>query len=92
MLYGGLLVLFLLHGVSALKILAILYANYRITRACGTRKVAPFIIWTFNLAILFANKIFEGYAFGSVLPFLSFLVRSVANIDIERTDMRDTAG
>lgn len=74
LLYGGLAVLILLHGVSAFKILLILAINYQITKVTGSMPVAPLAIWAFNIAVLFANKVFEGYNFGSILPFLAFLV------------------
>lgn len=49
-----------LHGVSALKILAILYLNYKIATALPKQYVAP-CTWTFNIVVLFANELCRGY-------------------------------
>lgn len=63
----GFAVVFLLalHGVSALKVLAILYINYQVATALPRRYV-PAATWAFNIAILFANDIFRGYRFGDM--------------------------
>jgi protein-cysteine N-palmitoyltransferase HHAT len=61
----ALLFLIALHGFSALKVLLILYANYRI----GTilpRKYVPGATWIFNVCVLFANELCEGYKFKSM--------------------------
>ncbi|RAL16247.1 putative glycerol:H+ symporter (Gup1) [Aspergillus homomorphus CBS 101889] len=49
-----------LHGVSALKVLAILYINYRICKSLP-RDYIPAATWTFNIMTLFANELCAGY-------------------------------
>ena len=63
----GFAVVFLLalHGVSVLKVLAILYLNYQLATALPRRYV-PAATWSFNVALLFANDIFRGYRFGDM--------------------------
>jgi hypothetical protein len=56
----ALLFLGALHGFSAFKILAILYVNYTIATRLP-RKFVPAATWIFNIGILFANEISEGY-------------------------------
>lgn len=74
MLVSSLVVLVLLHGISSLKILLILYLNFRLPDVAGhASKATPYLIWTVNIAVLFLNEIYRGYKFGSVLPFLAFL-------------------
>ncbi|OJJ50159.1 hypothetical protein ASPZODRAFT_13249 [Penicilliopsis zonata CBS 506.65] len=58
--YFGLVFIVVLHGVSAVKILGIMYVNYRIARGLPQRFV-PAATWTFNIAILFANELCSGY-------------------------------
>ncbi|KAI9832862.1 MAG: hypothetical protein M1826_001029 [Phylliscum demangeonii] len=50
-----------LHGFSALKILFILYVNYRLTKRLPRARI-PIATWLFNIGILFTNKYFRGYA------------------------------
>jgi len=67
----GFAILFIsaLHGVSAIKILLILYANYKI--ATGLPKTyVPAVTWTFNIGILFANELCKGYRFASLATLL----------------------
>ncbi|KAF1938616.1 MBOAT-domain-containing protein [Clathrospora elynae] len=55
-----------LHGFSALKIVAILYANYCI----GTklpRQYVPAATWVFNIGTLFANEFSQGYHYATIL-------------------------
>lgn len=66
-----------LHGTSALKVLALLSANYGLCSLDGIRvpsKVFPVILWAFNMAILFLNEANDGYKYGSVHSALSFMV------------------
>lgn len=53
-----------LHGVSSLKILAILYANYKIAKDVP-RQYVPAATWLFNVGILFANELSGGYKFST---------------------------
>lgn len=74
LLVSSLVILFILHGVSAFKILILLYLNYSVHAWSGNSKYTPYIIWIFNIAMLFSNEIFHGYQLGSLLPELAFLV------------------
>ena len=61
----NLMFLFALHGSSAPKILLILYINFLI--ATKLRKsYVPVVTWTFNVAILFANELAEGYPYARI--------------------------
>lgn len=51
-----------LHGMSAIKVLGILYVNYRIAKSLP-RRYLPAATWTFNIATLFANELCSGYHF-----------------------------
>ncbi|KAF9554748.1 MBOAT-domain-containing protein [Agrocybe pediades] len=62
-----------LHGSSSVKILLIMAANYTIATKTAGSKLGPLLTWAFNGAVLFANEIYQGYSFGSILPILSFL-------------------
>ncbi|KAI9673989.1 MAG: glycerol transporter [Caeruleum heppii] len=53
-----------LHGVSAVKILAILYANYSLATRLRPEAV-PTATWLFNIAVLFANELCRGYRFSA---------------------------
>ena len=57
--------IFALHGVSALKVLLILYFNYKIATVLPKQYV-PTVTWTFNIGILFANELCKGYPFARV--------------------------
>ena len=59
-----------LHGVSALKVLLILYVNFKIATDLP-RKYVPAFTWIFNIAILFANELSHGYAFEKIAVMLS---------------------
>ncbi|CAG7940162.1 unnamed protein product [Penicillium salamii] len=56
----GLVFITALHGVSALKVLLILYINFRIGKDVP-RSYVPAATWGFNLCILFANELLGGY-------------------------------
>ena len=64
-----------LHGTSALKVLAIVSANYAIAKACRGSRAGPALTWMFNAAVLFLNERYHGYRFGDILPGLEYLVR-----------------
>ncbi|KAI2626393.1 MBOAT, membrane-bound O-acyltransferase family-domain-containing protein [Xylaria nigripes] len=62
-----------LHGVSAVKILTILYLNYQVATTLP-RKLVPAATWAFNIGILFANELCQGYKFRAIASLLwSFL-------------------
>jgi len=73
---ASVLLIILLHGASALKVLTILFLNYRIAKNQILGRFTPLAIWTFNILVLFSNEIYVGYPFGKIASFLSFLVIS----------------
>ncbi|GMF75562.1 unnamed protein product [Aspergillus oryzae] len=68
--YFALIFIVALHGVSAIKVLGILYVNYKIAKSLP-RQYVPTITWTFNIAILFANELCTGYPFERIATMLS---------------------
>ncbi|KXX78169.1 Glycerol uptake protein 1 [Madurella mycetomatis] len=66
----ALLYLVVLHGFSAVKILLILALNYRLATGLP-RKYVPAATWVFNICILFANELCEGYKFRDIALFVS---------------------
>lgn len=52
--------------------LGILWINFQISRLSKEarspwmRKAAPLLGWAFNLAVLFANEVWDGYRWGSL--------------------------
>ena len=58
--YFSIVYLTALHGVSALKVLLILYTNFTITTRLPRHYIRPFT-WIFNICILFANELCKGY-------------------------------
>lgn len=67
----------LLHGTSAIKIIALLAINYHVSKFPATpliRKFWPWLIICGNMAILLFNEIWEGYKFGSLHAKLGVLV------------------
>lgn len=70
----SLVILFILHGISSLKILILLYLNYKLHSISGNGKMTPYAIWTFNIAMLFCNEIFKGYPLGAISSHLAFIV------------------
>ncbi|GAB1311011.1 glycerol transporter [Madurella fahalii] len=66
----ALLYLVVLHGFSAVKILLILALNYKLATGL-LRKYIPAATWVFNICILFANELCEGYKFRDVALLVS---------------------
>ena len=60
--------LFALHGSSVFKIVFILYINYNIAKRLP-RAYVPAATWLFNVGILFANDLCNGYSFGTIFGF-----------------------
>jgi len=58
-----------LHGVSAAKVFAILYVNYKVATALP-HKYVPAATWVFNIAILFANELCNGYRFSDAVSLI----------------------
>ncbi|KAF4548335.1 MBOAT-like protein 1 [Elsinoe fawcettii] len=59
-----------LHGVSALKVLLILYTNYKLAKELP-RSYVPAATWIFNIGILFANELGHGYPLAEMLARIS---------------------
>jgi hypothetical protein len=84
--YFALIFITALHGASATKVLAILFANYNIAKALP-RKYIPAATWVFNIATLFANELCGGYPLARVAAFWtsaaddSALLQWARNID-----------
>jgi hypothetical protein len=55
-----------LHGLSAFKIVAILYMNYCIAKRIP-RPYVPATTWIFGVGILFANEFGKGYSYAAIL-------------------------
>ncbi|KAF9061444.1 MBOAT, membrane-bound O-acyltransferase family-domain-containing protein [Rhodocollybia butyracea] len=68
-------ILFLLglHGSSAIKVIAVISANYVIAKSCKSSRMAPILTWVFNFGLLFLNDRYNGYRFGAFIPSLGFL-------------------
>lgn len=68
----GFAIIFLiaLNGISSLKVMLILYLNYQIPTKLPKRYI-PIVTWTFNIGVLFANELCEGYRFASLFSLLS---------------------
>lgn len=73
----ALLFLVILHGVSAAKVLLILYTNYHIAMNLP-RKYMPAVTWFYNIAVLFANELCEGYRFRDLASWITPPVGSSA--------------
>ncbi|KAF7162316.1 hypothetical protein CNMCM5623_007661 [Aspergillus felis] len=58
--YFALVFITALNGVSAIKILVILYLNYKIAKSLP-RKYIPAATWIFNISTLFSNELCGGY-------------------------------
>lgn len=77
--FFALIFLAALHGFSMFKVLAILYLNYNIATSLP-RKYVPVATWAFNIGILFANELGNGYHYRDIGAILSgtspFLLRT----------------
>ncbi|GAB7361388.1 hypothetical protein MBLNU230_g1441t1 [Neophaeotheca triangularis] len=58
-----------LNGISAFKVLFILYLNYQVATATPKAYV-PVATWVFNIGILFANELCHGYRFSDAFAFI----------------------
>lgn len=66
----ALIYLVVLHGVSAFKILAILWLNYQVATSLP-RKYVPAASWIFNVGTLFANELSKGYRFAEMAVWIT---------------------
>lgn len=62
---SGIVYIAALHGFSAFKVLLILYVNYCIAMR-SPRHLIPALTWIFNISVLFANEMAQGYHFSSI--------------------------
>ncbi|KAF4980697.1 hypothetical protein FZEAL_3365 [Fusarium zealandicum] len=62
--------LFVLHGLSAFKIFFILWINYQLATKLPRRYI-PAATWIFNITVLFANELSQGYRFRVMASFIS---------------------
>jgi protein-cysteine N-palmitoyltransferase HHAT len=63
-----------LHGTSAFKVILIISMNYWISKFSRGISYGYLMIWTFNVAVLFANETYAGYRYASLHSSLEFLV------------------
>ena len=66
----GIILILALHGVSAFKILAILWINYLIATRLQRAQI-PVATWIFNIGILFSNELLHGYPLVDLAKILS---------------------
>jgi hypothetical protein len=71
-----------LHGISAVKVLVILWLNYQIATALPKQYVTA-TTWIFNIALLFANELCRGYRFADILAIA--LPPQTTNVDVKPT-------
>jgi hypothetical protein len=58
------------HGFSIFKVLLILYTNYSLATRLP-KKYIPAVTWIFNIGILFANELSDGYKYQEMATFFS---------------------
>lgn len=61
--------LFVLHGFSAFKVLLILNINYRLATKLP-RQYVPAATWLFNVPVLFANELCQGYHYKTIASYV----------------------
>lgn len=66
----ALIFLLALHGSSSLKVLTILFLNYKVAKTLPRRFVPP-ATWIFNILVLLGNEIFKGYKYRNMAAALS---------------------
>ncbi|KAF2399944.1 glycerol uptake protein 1 [Trichodelitschia bisporula] len=64
--YFAFIFLVALHGTSAIKVIMILYVNYKIAKSIP-KSYIPAATWIFDIGILFANELYRGYPFAGML-------------------------
>ncbi|KAI0353656.1 MBOAT-domain-containing protein [Trametes cingulata] len=65
------LMLFILHGTSAVKVLLILSINYAIAKSAAGSKANPVLTWVFDGLVLFAIERHSGFRFSTIHSVLS---------------------
>lgn len=63
---SGIIYILALHGISAFKVLLILYVNYQLATQLPKKQV-PAAAWIFNIGVLFANELCRGYPLAAVV-------------------------
>ena len=66
----ALIFLLALHGISAVKVIGILYINFLLATRLP-RRFVPAATWIFNIATLFANELSEGYRLTKMAAYLA---------------------
>ena len=66
----SLLFLLALHGLSAPKVLLILYMNYTFAKRLR-KEYVPVATWIFNIGILFANELGKGYPYSGIASIIT---------------------
>lgn len=74
-----------LHGISALKVLFILYMNYQVATQLP-RKYVPAGTWIFNICTLFANELSNGYQFRTMASYISPPVMAIVGNGVKTVD------
>ncbi|KAG8411550.1 glycerol transporter [Metarhizium acridum] len=85
----ALLFLVILHGISAFKVLIILYINFQIGRKLPRRYV-PIATWVFNISTLFANELCEGYHLRNVASHISPPVKAASTGQLTDSPLMQT--
>ncbi|EFY96438.1 Membrane bound O-acyl transferase, MBOAT [Metarhizium robertsii ARSEF 23] len=85
----AILFLVILHGISAFKVLTILYINFQIGRKLP-RKYVPIATWVFNISTLFANELCEGYHLRNVASHISPPVESASTGQLTDSPLMQT--
>ncbi|KAJ2803268.1 glycerol transporter, partial [Coemansia helicoidea] len=62
-----------LSGASIVFIAALVAGNYALAKRAAGRRWAPWAVWAYNIAVLFANEYGDGYSFGHIHPALAWL-------------------
>ena len=63
---SGIIYILALHGVSAFKVILILYVNYQLATKLPKSQV-PAAAWIFNVGVLFANELCQGYPLAAIV-------------------------
>jgi protein-cysteine N-palmitoyltransferase HHAT len=70
----SLVMLVVLHGASAFKVLIIILGNFAIARFGRGSRWAVLVTWAYNSLVLFANERYAGYKYANITDGLAFLV------------------
>lgn len=77
--------LFALHGFSSIKILTIFLINYLLATRLP-RRFIPAATWIFNISILFANELCQGYRFRNIFSYISPASPAVIDESVQYVD------